>query len=265
MRIKRNISVVKALIKLRFQNLMMLRLGFFGPFFVDGSLFFTQLLVFNAVYSNVDRIGTWGQGEMIVFIGTFSMINALNMVIYFFGINDLSKKIKNGDLDLYLTKPVSPLLRLTFERVNPGSVPLVFMSGFIIAYGIQAGNIEVTLSAMLRYCFWIVVMTALLYELEVLIRSLSFFVISTDNIVRIEEAGLGLCMQLPGIVFHGGFKVLFYCILPYGIMATIPVQSMIHELSWEKIGYVWVILFTFTGLTYALWHCGIRHYNSASS
>lgn len=263
--IKRNVRVVKALIKLRFQNLMMFRLGFFGPFFVDGSLFLVQLLVFRAIYSNVARIGTWEQGEMIIFIGTFSLINALNMIIYFFGIYDLPGKIKNGDLDLYLTKPVSPLLRLTFERVNPGSIPLLFLSGMLIAYGIRIGNIGITFFDLLCYCFWIAVMTILLYEMEVLIRSLSFFVISTDNITKVEEAGLELCMRLPGIVFHGIFKILFYCVLPYGIMATIPVQSLIHELTWEKINYVWVIVLVFTGLTYSLWHCGIRHYNSASS
>ena len=56
MEFKRNVRVIKALIEIRFQNLMMFRLGFFGPFFVDGSLFIIQLMVFQAIYSNVDRI-----------------------------------------------------------------------------------------------------------------------------------------------------------------------------------------------------------------
>lgn len=41
--------VWKALLKIRFQNLMMFRLGFWGPFFVDGSLFLVQLAVFDAI------------------------------------------------------------------------------------------------------------------------------------------------------------------------------------------------------------------------
>lgn len=125
---RKNIRVVKELIKLRFHNLMMFRLGFFGPFFVDGSLFVVQLLVFQAIYANVGSIGTWEKGEMMIFIGSFSLINALNMIIFFFGVNSISYKIKNGDIDLYLTKPVSPLLRLTFEQVNPGSIPLLILS-----------------------------------------------------------------------------------------------------------------------------------------
>jgi ABC-2 type transport system permease protein len=263
--LKRNRKVIKALIQIRFQNLMMFRFGFFGAFFVDGSLFLIQLIVFQAIYTNVDRIGTWGKGEMIVFIGTFSMINAINMFVYFFGINGLPQKIKSGDMDLYLTKPGSPLLRMTFERINPGSLPLVGMSVLIIIYGVHVLNAPILGGAIASYIFWLILMTILFYEMEVIIRSVCFFVLSNANITRIEEVGLELCMKIPGIVFYGGYKLLFCCILPYGIMATIPVQSLIGELS--VLGAVYGIFITvfFTVVTGVIWKSGIRRYNSASS
>ena len=65
--IKKNSRVIMALIKMRFQNLMMFRLGFFGPFFVDGSMFLIQLIVFQTIYLKIDRIGTWGRGEMVLY------------------------------------------------------------------------------------------------------------------------------------------------------------------------------------------------------
>lgn len=264
-RIKRNLRVVRVLINMRLQNLMMFRLAFFGPFFVDSCVFLVQLCVFEAVYSNVDRIGTWGKGQMILYIGTFSMINALNMVIYFFGINGIPDKIKNGDMDLYLTKPVSPLLRLTFERINPGSVPLLFLSGVLIAYGIKEGGFKITPSLVLGYVFWIGVMTVLYYLVEVLIRSLTFFILTSGNAIILEEAGLTLCMQLPGIIFYGAYKVIFYMILPYGIMATIPVQFLTGELTLGAAIWGILVAAVFTLLTAFVWKQGIRHYNSASS
>jgi ABC-2 type transport system permease protein len=250
---------------MRLQNLMMFRLGFFGPFFVDSCVFLVQLCVFEAVYSNVDRIGTWGKGQMILYIGTFSMINAFNMVIYFFGINNIPDKIKNGDMDLYLTKPVSPLLRLTFERVNPGSVPLLFLSGVLIAYGIKEGGVKITPFLVLGYVFWIGIMTVLYYLVEVLIRSLSFFILTSGNAIILEEAGLTLCMQLPGIVFYGIYKVIFYMILPYGIMATLPVQFLTGEMTFTRAMWGVLVAADFALLTAFVWKQGIRHYNSASS
>lgn len=262
---KRNGKVIRTLIGIRFQNLMMFRFGFFGPFFVDGSLFLIQLIVFQAIYANVDRIGTWGKGEMTIFIGTFSMINAVNMLIYFFGINGIPQKIKNGEMDLYLTKPGSSLLRLTFERVNPGSIPLVMMSALIIVYGVHLFEGKVFAGAVAGYVFWLVLMTVLYYELEVVIRSVCFFVISNANITKIEEAGLELCMKIPGIVFYGGYKLLFCWILPYGIIATIPVQSLVGELNILGVVHGILILIIFTVITRIIWKRGLRHYNSASS
>lgn len=42
-------------------------------------------MVFQAIYANVETIGPWGKGEMVIFIGTFSLVNAVNMVVYFLG------------------------------------------------------------------------------------------------------------------------------------------------------------------------------------
>lgn len=262
---RKNLKVIRALIRLRFQNLMMFRIGFFGPFLVDGSLFAVQLMVFSAVYAHVERIGSWGHGQMILYIGTFSLINAVNMVVYFFGVNSIPWKVKSGEMDLYLTKPVSPLLRLSFECVNPGSIPLILMSLVIIAYGVNETGMEIDAGIVLSYLFWVSLMTLLHYEMEVLLRSFSFFVISTAKMERLEEACLELCMQLPGTVFYGIYKVIFCCILPYGIMATVPVKSLVGECTPGTALHALIVVCAFSGITCALWRGGIRRYNSASS
>lgn len=263
--LKKNGRVLRELVLLRFHGLMVFRLDFFGPFFVDGSLFVIQLMAFAAVYSNVDQIGGWGIGEMILYIGTFSLLNAVNMTIYFFGVNGIPGKVRSGELDLYLTKPVSPLFRLSFENISPGSVPLVLMSICIIAYG--AGHLQgaITGKAIAAYLFWIAVMQILYYEMEVIIRSVSLYVVSTARMEQLEEAGISLCMKLPGIAFYGVYKVIFYLILPYGVMATLPVQSLIGEMDLQLACYGIFIVLLFSLLTGVIWKKGLRHYNSASS
>lgn len=263
--LRKNMRVLGVLIQLRFHGLMVFRLDFFGPFFVDGSLFVIQLLAFGAVYANVDAIGSWGRGEMILYIGTFSLINALNMVIYFFGVNGIPGKIKSGELDLYLTKPVSPLFRLTFEQISPGSIPLLVMSICIIAYGAGELSVPIEPGALAAYSFWIVIMTVLYYEMEVLMRSVSLYIVSTARMDQLEDAAISLCMKLPGIAFYGVYKVIFYLVLPYGIMATLPVQQMIGEMNWKLAAYGIFVVALFSMLTALVWSRGLKHYNSASS
>ena len=264
-RLKKNMRVIRELFHLRFHGLAVFRLDFFAPFFVDGSLFLIQLLAFGAVYSNVDTIGNWGKGEMILYLGTFSLLNALNMTIYFFGINGIPYKVRSGELDLYLSKPISPLLRLTFENVSPGSIPLVLMSICTIVYGVHMLNIQLRMAMIAGYVFWVVIMTILYYEMEVIIRSMSLYIVSMARMEQIEEAGIELCMKLPGIAFYGVYKVIFYLILPYGIMATLPVQCMIGEMNWQIAIYGIAIVILFSVITAFLWKQGLKHYNSASS
>lgn len=261
----RNIKVFRELVKLRMSKLMMFRLGFFGPFFVDGSLFLIQLLVFEAVYSHVDVIGGFDRGEMIIFIGTFSMLNAINMILYFFGVNSIPQKIHSGAMDLYLTKPVDALFHISFESINPGSIPLAIFSLILIVYGTLINQLQISLINGICYVLLMIGMVILYYDLEVIIRTISFFTISTNSIIQIEETGLDLCMKLPGTVMYGGFKLLFYVILPYGIMATVPTKVLAGTYTINEIIYGVLIIVIFTVFMRVFWKIGIKHYNSASS
>lgn len=263
--IRKNMRVLRELFYLRFHGIAVFRLDFFAPFFVDGSLFLIQLLAFGVVYSNVETIGSWGKGEMILYIGTFSLLNAVNMTIYFFGVIRIPHKIRSGELDLYLSKPVSPLFRLTFENISPGSIPLILMSVCIIAYGASELESELTFARLAACLFWIALMEILYYEMEVMIRSISLYTVSMARMEQLEEAGIDLCMKLPGIAFYGVYKVIFYLLLPYGIMATLPVQSMIGEMTPQTAAYGIGVVSLFSAITCAMWKCGLKHYNSASS
>lgn len=263
--LKKNLRVLKEMLYLRFHGLAVFRLDFFAPFFIDGSLFVIQLLAFGVIYSNIDTIGDWHQGEMILYIGTFSLLNAINMTLYFFGVNGIPGKVRSGELDLYLSKPVSPLFRLTFEHISPGSIPLILMSICIIAYGVIILDMCLSVSQILIYLFWIIIMAILYYDMEVIIRSVSLYIISMARMEQIEEAGIGLCMKLPGIAFYGVYKFVFYLLLPYGIMATLPVQSMIGEMNDKSAAYGIFVVILFSCITGIVWKQGLKHYNSASS
>lgn len=264
-RILKNMRVLREMTKLRLHGLMVFRLDFFAPMFIDGSLFLIQLLAFAVVYKNVETIGRWGRGEMILYIGTFSLLNAINMTIYFFGVQSIPYKVKSGELDLYLTKPVSPLFRLTFENVNIGSAPLILMSLCIIGYGVKNLPSDLEMLRIGAYCLWVGIMAVLYYEMEVIIRSVSLYIVSTARMEQVEEAGIDLCMKLPGTAFYGVYKVIFYLLLPYGIMATLPVQSILGEMNWKLALYGIIVVLLFSLLTALVWKGGLKRYNSASS
>jgi ABC-2 type transport system permease protein len=262
---KNNLRFIFLLIKLKLSRLMVFRLSFFGTFFADGTLFLVQILTFSLIYGQLDAIAGWTQAQMLIFVGTFSMINALNMVIYFFGVIGIPEKIRSGDLDLYITKPGSALLRLTFENVEPGSTPLIVLSLLIIGYGLSAAGITVTPALAASYTALVFLMTLLYYDMEIILRTIPFFVIAADAVERLEGNMLELNFKLPGVLYKGAFKILFFYILPYGIMATVPTQLLTGTLSQTGLIHALCITVFFTAFALWFWRTGLRHYKSASS
>ncbi len=262
---KRNVRFIWLLIKLKLTHMMMFRLDFFEGFLADGALFMVQLLAFEAIYGQVTSIGDWSRGQMILFVGTFSMINALNMFIYFFGIVTLPDKIRKGDLDSYITKPVNPLLRLTFENVNLGSFPLVILSAFIIRYGVAVAGISVTPGLLMGYAGLVLLMTLLWYDMELILRTLPFLVLSANGITQLIEHMLELNFKIPGVLYKGALKVFFYFIVPYGIMSTVPTQFLSRMATTAGVLAAVSTVVFFTAFALWFWKFCLKRYKSASS
>ena len=187
------------------------------------------------------------------------------MTICFFGVISIPEKIQTGELDLYLTKPVNPLLRITFEKVDPGTIPLLIFSACIALYGVRESGANLSYANIIGYLFLVLLMTILYYDMELLIRCFAFFVFSVDNLMKIENTAVDLCLKIPGIAFYGIYKFVFYCVLPYGIIATLPTQAVTGVLSAKGFlfGVAIVCIFTFFALSF--WTYGVHRYESASS
>lgn len=71
--------------------------------------------------------------------------------------------------------------------------------------------------------------------------------------------------RIPGVVFRGMWKLLFFVFLPYGLMATIPTQFLTDVMD----GRYWVLTLAvsaaFWSLCILMWKRGLRRYTSASS
>ena len=262
---RRNFRFILLLLKLKISRMMVFRISFFGGFFADGMMFLVELLTFSVIYSHVDSIGGWSRGQMLIFIGTFSILNAFNMLIFFFGIVTIPNKIKSGDLDQYLTKPINPLLRITFENINPGSFPLLIFSVLIVCYGVKTAGIDVSLSTGLAYSALVLLMTVLYYDMELILRTIPFLVISANGIMRLEDHLLDLNFRIPGVLFKGIFKVLFYFVMPYAVMSTVPTQMLSSTLTIPGLVQAVCIAIVFTAFALWFWRFGLKHYKSASS
>jgi len=221
--------------------------------------------MFAVIYGQVDAIGDWNQGQMLIFFGTFSLINSLHLTIFCFGLVDIPRKIREGLLDLYLTKPGNPLLRLTFENMDPGSALLVLFSAGIIGWGTVKDGVTLTPLLLMGYIGLVLCMTLLWYDVFLILRTLSFFIVSTSAIERLEGDVITLNFKLPGTVYKGFVRILFWTALPYGVMATVPAQWLTGTWTLYRLLYALGVAAFFTVFALWFWRFGLKRYKSASS
>lgn len=262
---KKNLRILWRLFRCRVSRQMIYRLSFWTAFFVDLTFFLIQLLTFAAIFNNIETVGGWSLPHMVIFLGTFTMLDALYMSTYFFGVIAIPDKIRTGALDLYLTRPVSALYLLSVESLDFGSMMLVVPGFMMVAWGVRELAIPVTLALVLGYVFLFACMYLLMYCTMILIRAAAFWFIRTNAFQELENALVEYAFRVPGIVYQGFWKILLYVLLPYGLMATIPAQFLTGGMRVEHWLMVGGVLSGFWLLTMFTWQAGLRRYGSASS
>lgn len=253
------------LMKVRLNRNMMYSFNFWMAFITDLSIFLLQVAMFSAIFLNIGTLNGWNVYQMIVFIGTFTILDALYMATYFFGVLTIPEKIRTGGLDQYIVRPVGTLFYVSFENADPGSLLLVVPGAMMVAYGAGRLGIKLTAGAAAGYVFLLLAMYFLMYFLMVIIRTLAFRFVKIDSFLEMEGELVNFSFRIPGIVFKGFWKLIFYVLLPYGLMATIPAQFLTDALD----GRYWLLSLTvcavFGCLCIFLWRKGLKSYGSASS
>ncbi len=259
------LRIMLTLFRCRVSTQMMYRLSFWTAFWIDLTYFIIQLLTFATIFRQIDGIGSWTLQHMAIFVGTFTMLDAVYMCTYFFGVLAIPDKIRTGALDLYLTKPVSALFLVSVERLDFASILLTIPGLMMVAWGVAQLGIQVTAGMVAGYALLFLCMYLLMYCVMVVLRVGAFWLVRIDAFDQLEAVLVEFSFRVPGIVYQGVWKLLLYVLLPYGLMATIPTQFLTGGMRFQHWLLAGGVLASFWILMNLLWQAGVRRYGSASS
>lgn len=244
---------------------MMYRFDFWSAFFADGMLFIVQLLMFGTIFTSVNHINGWEFYQIVIFVGTFTLIDGMVMSTFFFGLIGLPDKIRTGELDIYLVKPVNTLFLISFHQVNPGSIMVTVLGLGIVGYGLSIGGVVPSVFQVLMYIAALISMYLLMFAQMVLIRVVAFWTVKVRGLMEIENSIIEMAFMVPGSAFRGITKILFMIVLPYGLIASGPTFVLTQWMS--PVFYLWAVGagVLFFGLAILAFKRGLADYSSASS
>jgi ABC-2 type transport system permease protein len=136
--IKKHLLIYLLFVKNSMMAQMEYRFNFIGNMAMESGYLLVKLSYVVVVYRSGVKVNGLSPDEILLFIGTFVTLTGVYAGMFMINNFGLRSKIKDGDLDLLLTKPVSVQFMATLRQADVTIFSVDFIAGGImvaIAWG----------------------------------------------------------------------------------------------------------------------------------
>ena len=222
-----------------------------------------------SIFTKVDSVGGWSAVEVALLYGLAGV--AFGMADTFVSaVEHASKHIKAGTFDLFLLRPVSPLLHLTaseFELRRIGRVlqPLVVLGAALVILDIDWTPAKVVLVPLT-----LAAGTVIFSAVWVATSAAAFWTVEGQEGANAFTYGGNQATQYPLDVLGDWLKRLFTFVFPLAFVAYVPASEIIGKPT--PLGLpdwtVWaspLVAALATAVALLIWRTAIRHHQSTGS
>lgn len=243
---------------------MEFRLDFTFRILMDVIYYVVNIALFKILFLHTETIGGWTEEQMMVFVGSYLLVDAINMTIFSTNMWWLPYYINKGDLDYYLIRPVSPLFFLSLREFSANSfVNLTIAIGFF-TYSVASYSGSWEVENLLALILLLINGTLIYYCIQMIMILPVFWTQSARGFVDLFFT-LGLAMERPDRIFKGWLRVLFTVFLPFALIASFPARIFLEGFDWKTIAHLGIVTAALWIVMLSLWRLGLKNYSSASS
>ena len=246
------------------QNEMQYRANFFIQLVQSAAVTGSGLVVLALVYSHTPDLNGWTHPQVIAVMGVFTMMLGIIGFVIEPNMARLNDDVRQGTLDLILTKPADAQLLVSVREFRVWSLTDVLVGIVVPGYGlIQLGDsigpaawagFAVTLVAgtIMIYCFW-------------LLLSAGVFWFVRMEMVQEMFTGLSRAGQYPVGIYPAWLRYGLTYVAPLAFAITVPVEALTGRLTWVRLATTLGFLVVLAVITRLVWRAGIRRYSGASA
>jgi ABC-2 type transport system permease protein len=240
------------------------RANFLATWAIGLLQFALSLIPVLVMFSFTDDVNGWSRAEVIALAGMYEMATA----ILWFGVqanmHQITQYIRQGDLDMILTRPVSGLFYIILRWVKPAEVFMIVSGLAVIILGLSRAdappNAAGILQALLLLASGIILVTCAWAAIVMT----AFWFTSTGPVAQVA-ADLLQAGRYPLSFYPTAIRLFFGFVFPVGFASTFPVEALTGRGSWT-ITITGVLLSTLVLiLLRSWWRFAVRFYSSASS
>lgn len=231
-----------------------------GLQFVNDILWYSlQIVLFEAIYLNVDNLGGWGLPEIRVFLGMLFLVDAFQMILFAYNFEVFSEKIVHRDLDLLLLRPVSTQQLMTSQKLQCG---FLFNAVFALAWLLWSLSLLPGGFPWVRSLLIFIVVPAALaifYSTRLIFSTMALLITRAEHFHELYFTFFKIG-QRPDMLYGPGLRYLILMVIPVGMIASFPTRVLVDPTdSWALPALV-VTSLSFLYLANRFWRWSVKRY-----
>lgn len=231
---------------------------------MDLVFYATNILFFKIIYLHTPTLGGLTQEQAMIFVGSYLVSSAIDMTILSNNMWWLPIFVKKGDLDYYLTRPVSSRFFLSFRDIAANSFINFLFAFAILIWAFWNYQGEIVPLNFFIYVIFIFLGLYVLYNIRLLFIIPVFWIHSSRGFDEIYF-GLKHTMERPHQIYTGLFSSFITSLIPFALVISFPVHFLFHVPDFEQIIHILLVTAFLTILVHFFWSKALKNYSSASS
>ncbi len=261
---RRYLKLMGLFAKYSLMSVMEYRINFAAGVLVEMGWMIIKLLYVAIVYRAGISIGILSPDHIMLFIGTYVMMTGFYM-LYYFNFTSLPGMVQQGELDLYLVKPVSLQFYVTMRRLDFSMFLPNFVAGSIlITTGWKRAGLPAGFWQVAGFLFFLLCGCLLTYSLFLLPYLLSFWILSVGGIGDITAA-LWDFNNMPSAIYGKWMQRIGTFLLPVFVITNFPGLFLMGRLTPGTMVWGAAAPAVFFLIVRFVWKRAVRNYSSASS
>lgn len=239
------------------------RVNIAGKVITDVIWYSAQLSVFEVLFRQTSSIAGWTLETMRVFMGCLFLVDSFWMLIFQENLDKFSDKIRKGELDLLLAKPVNSQFMMSFQRF---STPYVINIVITMSYLIFALS-KIPDFNWAKLAFLVIALPAALavtYGVRFLFSASALIFTRAENINYVWWTFYKLGTR-PDTVYPLWLRYAILTFIPVAFIASVPARLLLEPPSAMLIVGLFVVSTVSVYASTRFWRFALRFYSSASS
>jgi ABC-2 type transport system permease protein len=239
------------------------RMNLVGKIVTDVIWYTAQLAVFEVLFRQTPNIAGWTLETTRVFMGCLFFCDSFWMLIFQENLDKFSDKVRKGELDLLLAKPVNSQFMLSFQRL---STPYVFNNFITLGYLIFALS-RLPDVAWWKLVFLIVALPcslAIEYGLRFFFSASALIFTRAENINYVWHQFYKLGTR-PDTIYPPWLRYAILTVIPVAFIASVPARLILEAPSATLFGGMILVSILSVYASTRYWRFALRFYSSASS